>query len=196
MGLALRRKTPTALSPGEVHFLWWFMQGSIMDPEMRRDLRLAWGMCDRHGVGALGAEAAFRHGYLHGPAILYEDLMERAAQALALCGPLARARLARRLRSRAGCRMCELGYGPHSASFIARDRVEQGRNLSPLRAFLSQSRAHWMSTVCGRCSRSAAKVCCRLHLLEALRSDPSLDLDPHRSLVDSIYRRVRQCAGE
>lgn len=138
MGLALRRKTPTALSPGEVHFLWWFMQGSIMDPEMRRHLRLAWGMCDRHGVGALGAEAAFRHGYLHGPAILY----------------------------------------------------------APLRAFLSQSRAHWMSTVCGRCSRSAAKVCCRLHLLEALRSDPSLDLDPHRSLVDSIYRRVRQCAGE
>lgn len=172
MELALRRKTPTALSPGEVHFLWWFMQGSIMDPEMRRHLRLAWGMCDRHGVGALGAEA------------------------LALCGPLARARLARRLRSRAACRMCELGYGPHSASFIARDRVEQGRNLSPLRAFLSQSRAHWMSTVCGRCSRSAAKVCCRLHLLEALRSDPSLDLDPHRSLVDSIYRRVRRCAGE
>lgn len=192
MGQPLRREARNALSAGEVHFLWWFMQGSIMEPETRHRLRLAWGMCKRHTLGALGAEAAFRHGYLHGSAILYEDLMERATHAIALGGPLAGPRVARRLRSVAACHMCQLGYGADSQSFIPWTRVEQGRDLSWLRAFLVESRPHWISTVCGRCSRNGSPVRCRLHLLDDLRDDPLLALDAHRGLVDTIYRRVRR----
>jgi hypothetical protein len=49
------------LPDGEIHYLWWFIQGSIMEPEMRGRLRRTWG--------ALAVEAAYRHGYLHGPAV-------------------------------------------------------------------------------------------------------------------------------
>jgi len=44
------------LSDGEVHYLWWYIQGSIMEPHVRWRLRHAWGMCGRHAWGALLAE--------------------------------------------------------------------------------------------------------------------------------------------
>jgi hypothetical protein len=180
------------LSPGEVHFLWWFIQGSIMEPETRWQLRLGWGMCQRHILGALAAEAAFRHGYLHGPAVLYADLMERALRAFELAGPLAAARLARRLRARARCQMCELGYGPASQGFISAERVQQGRDLSHLMSFLLECRSFWRESVCGRCASDDTKARCRTHLLEDLRSDPSLDLGPHRALVKRISRHMQR----
>jgi len=189
---ALPRTVDAPLSPGEVHFLWWFIQGSIMEPETRRRLSRAWGMCERHGVGALAAEAAFRHGYLHGPAILYADLMARAARAFELAGPFAGERLARRLRSRGPCLMCELGFGPDSESFISRERVEAGRDLSHIRALLTRLERHWRGTVCGRCAGSRAQPRCRVHLIEELGNDPFLDLEPHRSLVYSILEHVER----
>jgi len=67
------RAVPTEawqLSDGEIHYLWWYMQGSIMDPGVRQRLRRAWGMCGRHAWGALAVETAFRPGFLHGPALL------------------------------------------------------------------------------------------------------------------------------
>lgn len=51
------------LSSGEVNFLWWFIQGSIMDSDVRWSLRHGWGLCDRHTSAWLSVEAAFRHGY-------------------------------------------------------------------------------------------------------------------------------------
>lgn len=178
------------LSPGEVHYLWWFVQGSIMEPDTRRRLLLAWGMCERHSFGALAAEAAFRHGYLHGQAILYEDLMERAARAFELAGPLPGARLARRLRARARCQMCEFGYGPDSESHISPERVAVGRDITLLSGFLAEAEHHWRATVCGRCAGGNAQVRCRVHLLEDLRSDPSLSLEPHRALVRRIFSHL------
>ena len=41
------------LSVGEIHYLYWYIQGSIMFPEIRRDLRKAWGFCERHAWGPL-----------------------------------------------------------------------------------------------------------------------------------------------
>lgn len=118
--------------------------------------------------------------------------MERANQAMALGGPLAGPRIGRRLRSVAACHMCELGYGPESKSFIPRTRVEQGRDLSPLRAFLLESRPHWIATVCGRCSGNGSPVRCRPHLLEDLREDPQLALDAHHSLINTVHQRVQR----
>jgi hypothetical protein len=180
------------LSPGEVHYLWWFIQGSVMDPGTRRRLVLAWGMCARHGFGALAAEAAFRHSYLHGPAILYEDLMERAALALDAGGPLAGARLRRRLRAHAGCLMCEAGYGPESKGFISAERLAAGRDLSRIREFLEHSEQYWRAAVCGRCAANGAGTRCRIHLLEDLRGKPELSLAKHRALVEDILAHVRR----
>jgi hypothetical protein len=69
---------PFKLSDGEIYFLWWFIQGSIMSPMTRKRLWNGWGMCERHAWAFIAVEAAFRGDYLMGPAILYEDLMQRA----------------------------------------------------------------------------------------------------------------------
>ncbi|OGG49419.1 MAG: hypothetical protein A3F84_23680 [Candidatus Handelsmanbacteria bacterium RIFCSPLOWO2_12_FULL_64_10] len=193
MPLAAERCTVNPpLSAGEVHFLWWFIQGSVMQPETRRRLVLGWGMCERHAFGALAAEAAFRHGYLHGPAILYEDLMKRAAHALDAAGPMAGARAVRRLRSRAVCLMCELRYGPDSQGFISAERLAAGRDPSSVRDFLGRSERYWRVAVCGRCAVTGAAARCRLHLLGDLRSDPQVPFAPHRVLVEKILARVRR----
>ena len=47
------------LSDGEIHYLYWFIQGSIMVPNIRRRLRRAWGFCERHAWGYILVEAAF-----------------------------------------------------------------------------------------------------------------------------------------
>lgn len=181
----------TVLSEGEVHFLWWFIQGSIMDLETRRRLWRAWGMCERHGSAWLSVEAAFRHCYLHSLAIVYSELMERASRAFEMSGPLAGTRLARRLRLRGPCLMCELELGPDSSGgFVSAERVAEGRDLSQLRRFMAESARHWRGAVCGRCASTAAASRCRVHLLLDLERDPAIELAPHRALVAKIAAHV------
>lgn len=183
----------TPLSPGEVHFLWWFIQGSIMEPETRLRLRRAWGMCERHSVAALSAEAAFRYCYLHGPAILYADLMDRAARAFEMTGPLAGPRLARRLRLRGPCLMCELELGPNSlGGFISDERVAEGRDVSRLRTFMAESERHWRGAVCGRCACTASAARCRAHLLLDLDRNPGIELAAHRALIAQIAAHINR----
>lgn len=64
-----------------------------MEPDVRRRLHRAWGMCGRHAWGALAVETSYRYGYLHGPAALYEDLMDRARRTLRRTAPGCRAHL-------------------------------------------------------------------------------------------------------
>lgn len=180
------------LSSGEVHFLGSFIQGSIMLVETRRRLRLAWGMCQRHSLGTLRVEAACRHGYLHGPAILYADLMGRAARAFEAPLPLLRRQLARRLRERGPCLMCDLGYGPRSESFIVPQMLAAGRDPSQLVRFLRATEPQWRSAVCGVCARNGALARCRIHLREALRTGAVLELDAQRLLVAQILGHVQR----
>ena len=178
---------------GEVHFLWWFIQGSIMDLETRHRLWHAWGMCERHSFGWLSVEAAFRHCYLHSPAIVYAELMARASRAFEVSGPLAGERLARRLRMRGPCLMCDLELGPDSAGgFIAAERVAEGRDLTQLRRFMAESEQHWRGTVCGHCDRTAAPPRCRRHLLLDLAGDSAIDIAAHRALVKQIAVRAER----
>jgi hypothetical protein len=44
------------------------------------------GMCERRGWEAILAEASLRQGYMHGPAILYQDLLRPAITAVRLKG--------------------------------------------------------------------------------------------------------------
>lgn len=185
-------KIINTLSSGEVNFLWWFIQGSIMDSDVRWSLRHGWGLCDRHTSAWLSVEAAFRHSYLHGPAVLYDDLMDRAQAAFELAGPLVERRLARHLRVRALCHLCAQGLGPDSRGFIVGDRLQIGRDASQLRAFMDETRAFWRETVCGACAGSSSPVRCRAHLCAEIEGGVMDKLDTNRSLVRRIARHIRR----
>lgn len=182
------------LSPGEIHFLWWFIQGSIMSPETRKRLRKAWGMCERHAWGWMAVESAFRSGYMHGPAILYEDVMGLALEALEMYGPLQHGRLRRRLRQKAPCLMCEEGYGPNSWGFVKENIVQQGRDLTELRVLAKRTSGYWREAVCGRCSGDNNPMRCRKHLIEDGRVGSSGNSSAPRTLVAYIVEHLGKYA--
>jgi hypothetical protein len=179
---------PWQLSAAEIHFLYWFIQGSIMNLETRWRLRRAWGFCERHMCGFMAVEAAFRHSFFHGPALLYEDLMERTMRAFSPFGPCQLLRLRWRLRARGPCLMCEAGLGPASPTFYAPEAVVvQGRRLEPLQAFAASLRHLWEQYICGLCSGRGSPERCRRHLL--VDWGP-VDLALQRALVRDIAEHV------
>ena len=109
-----------------------------MSPSTRERLRRAWGLCERHSWGWMSVEAAFRSGYMHGPAVLYEDVMSLAVVAFDVRGPMQTGRLKRRIRQKGPCLMCEEEYGPDSTGFVRPEIVTQGRDLSELRVFAEE----------------------------------------------------------
>jgi Kef-type K+ transport system membrane component KefB len=139
------------LSDGDIHYVWWLVQGSVMEPDVRWRLRRAWGMCERHTWGALATEAAFRHSYFHGPAILYQDLMERALRALSSSQRWPTRLVAGRLRETGPCLMCEMGLTATSRGTARPELVEQGRDPAIFRRFAVETRSYWTGTVCGVC---------------------------------------------
>jgi len=178
------------LSPGEIHFLWWFIQGSIMNPSTRDRLRKGWGMCERHAWGWMVVEAAFRNGFMHGPAVLYEDVMGLALEAFKMQGPMQHGRLKRRLREQGQCLMCESGFGPDSRWFVKPQIIRQGRDLTELQGLARSTSPYWLRDVCGKCSGNGSPIRCRRHLVE----DESLglidDLSSSRALVSGIVDRL------
>lgn len=177
------------LSEGEIHFLWSFMDGSIMIPETRARLRRAWGMCARHSFGWLALEATFRPHFLHGPALLYEDLLERAVHAFAVRGPLTTLRLKWRLRARGPCLMCDLGYGPESRGMPSAAVLARSRDLREIRSFVEAGERWWRADLCGVCAGSGAWPRCRPHLLLAL-SRRGADIAAQRELATRIAHHV------
>jgi hypothetical protein len=180
------------LSRGEVSHLWSFAQASIMLPEVRTSLRRSWGLCARHAAGWLIVEAAFRRDYLHGPAVLYDDLMEIAVALFDVHGPLARERAARRLRAHGPCLLCEMGVTPQSTGFITEERWRCGRDATAWRASMARTRDLWRALVCGVCDGSGAPVRCRTHLCDDIAVGCVDSLAPHAALVRDIARHVRQ----
>ncbi len=178
------------LSDGEVGFLWWFIQGGIMDSEVRAHLHRGWGLCPRHSFAFLAVNAAFCHHYLHGPAVLYADLMTRARDAFALSGPLHETRLQHRLRESGPCHICNQGLGPASAGFASPEHLVIGRNTDNILGFLRETQPFWMPALCGRCSGTAAAPRCRPHLVEELAEGTLRDLARQRALVENITRHL------
>ena len=182
------------LSDGEIHFLWWFIQGSIMNPETRRRLRQAWGFCQRHACGFVAVECAFRQGWLHGSALLYEDLLGRARDVLN--GPvLVKPLIAYRLRERRSCMLCELGVGPQSVGYASADILARGRDVSTLQAFARETRGDWEARVCDRCLGHASGTrWCRPHLVAAIRQGDPIDLDAERASVQTDFVHLQRYA--
>jgi hypothetical protein len=89
-------------SAGEIHYLWWYMQGSIMNQGVRLRLLKAWGFCERHAWIALLVESSFRRRFLLGPAIVYEDIISRAVKVMPTRGPMKNLQIMAGLRERGG----------------------------------------------------------------------------------------------
>ena len=69
-------------------------------------------------------KAAFRDWYMHGPAILYADLMRRAAALFDIYGPMQNTRVRISLREWKPCLMCQVGFGAGSRSFAPEDLIK------------------------------------------------------------------------
>lgn len=182
--------TKVQLSGGEIHYLWWFIQGSIMVPDVRYRLRKAWGFCERHAWGAILVEASLRHGYMHGPAILYEDLLEPAVQAIHLQGPLKNLRLLKGFRDKGRCLMCEMDLGPETRGAANPDLVERGRDPGELRVFARRTESYWRETVCGRCLGNGSWPRCRRHFIEDVSKGVMGSLLPHQDFLNYIFQQI------
>ncbi len=181
------------LSNGEIHYLWWYIQGSIMSPFVREKLRRAWGMCERHAWGAIFVESSFRHGYLHGPSVLYEDLMSRALASFQSRGPGRLPRAIHGLRERGPCPMCEMGLGPHSQGMASSQLVERGKDWGLMRDIALRTLPHWRHMLCGKCLGDDSPVRCRHHLVSETSRARGRH-QAHMQLVSEILERVsRYC---
>ncbi len=176
------------LSDGEIQFFWQFIQGSIMNPETRWNLRDNWGMCDRHSFGFASVEAAYRHGFLMGQAVLYQDLMERAVDAFRSAVPQT---IAFRLREKEKCLMCQMGYSLKNRTDAAPffQRAGEGRNLEPIRLFAVETAPRWQERVCGICAGEENPLRCRTHFLAELDRDGA-DFSTQRELVERILKHL------
>jgi hypothetical protein len=176
------------LSPGEIHYLYWYIQGSIMVPPTRFRLRKAWGFCERHAWGAILVEASFRQGYMHGLAILYEDLLRPAIPAFRLKGPFKNRRLMKNLRAKGPCMMCDMGYGTESKSPASQELIERGRDASQLRILGQRTKAYWEKTICGRCLENGSWPRCRPHLI----ADAARGAIDHFSVQQALMEYVTE----
>jgi len=195
MQMEVPRSQALPLSPGEIHYVLWFIQGSIMNPDVRWRLRRAWGMCERHAWGALAVETAFRPTFLHSPSVLYDDIMERAVAAWQRATTLGRGRiaqrqLARRLRPSGPCLMCDMNIARDAVGAAGPHIIRAGANASSPLKFAGATRSHWLDTVCGRCVGQGGAQRCRRHLIEDISAGVAVDLAFHRELVDDIARRI------
>jgi hypothetical protein len=171
-------------STGEINFLYWYIQGMIMDPDVRWELRRGWGFCERHAWVTLLVEAAFRPGFLHGPSLVYEDILGRALAAFNISGTLRNSHLRLRLRAKGPCMLCKMGFGPESKASVRKELVETGRNPSALLSFALETREYWSRTVCGRCEQTESGERCRRHLLE---DGAGNSLTRHREFLRDLH---------
>lgn len=183
-----RRDWPA--TDGEINFLWSFMDGSIMVPETRERLHRAWGFCERHAWIALAVEMAYRRRFVMGSAVLYEDLMERAAHAARARGPFPGRQLSRRLGSDGPCLLCDLNVAAASGAFAPQRRLARGRGTAALRRFALDHESHWAPHVCGVCRPAGTVARCRPHLLADIRAGKPVDLAHQRAQIDGIRRHV------
>lgn len=189
MNTAAAMPIEAPLSDGEVDFLWWFIQGSLMDADVRARLHLHWGLCARHSLAFFVVESSFRPHLIHGCTILYSELMRRAVKHLSDEGihSLIPERLARHfLRTSGPCHICDLGYGPHSSGNAPPERLEQGRDMSNAIRFASDNFKGWQSHVCGVCSGDGSPALCRPHLVAAMETGGSASVASQRERVKDI----------
>jgi hypothetical protein len=181
------------ITDGEVHFLWWFIQGSIMDAETWNALLRGYGLCDRHAWAHLSVEIAFRERHLLGPAILYRALIDQALQAIQVRQYTLRSPL-RRLKAAGPCRLCALNINRAATGAAPRARLDRGRDSSGLRSVATSLVVFWRAQVCAICAGDADQAVafprCRTHLLADLNSRRPVDFMWQQSSLRELSARL------
>jgi len=129
---------------------------------------------------------------MHGPVVLYEDLMVRALAAFEVRGPGKLWQVRRNLREKGRCPMCEMGYGPDSSGMARPELVEKGRDLNHFRAFAAQTMSYWQKAVCGKCADDGASARCRRHLLEDASLGLLRELSAHRKMLEYVVQHLKK----
>jgi hypothetical protein len=183
-----------AVTDGEIHFLWWFIQGSIMTPETRAALLRGFGFCERHAWVHLSVEMSFRKQHFLGPVILYRELIEKSVQAtkgrrqLAFQSPL------RQLKAAGPCFLCTLDIKPAATGATPPARLARGRDSNGLRLFATNLTTLWRPTVCAICSGNTCETRgsprCRPHLLADLTEREPIDLSWHQDTLNELSVRL------
>ncbi len=194
-GSALVSPVGHPLGSREIAHFWSVGAGQLDSLGVRAGLWQSWGWCGRHTLGFLAVEAAVERGWLFQAAVLYDELMQHAARALAPHWLFERARIEVALEG-SGCPACEAGLTrAQTPEGHDADLVDAGGSLEPLRAFASETRPWWMPWVCGACAGSGAAPACRPHLRAALRSGADVDLPAQRALVGEVARHAEAFAA-
>jgi len=165
-----------------------------MNPSTRDRLRKGWGMCERHAWGWIVIESAFRSGYMHGPALLYQDIMGLALKAFRMNGPMRYGRLRKKFLQNGPCLMCEEGFGPDTQGIVRASVIEQGRDLREFQSLARRTSRYWKWAICGKCSGDSKPTRCRKHLLEDESARLHDFLTTHTALVSYIVRHLNRYA--
>jgi hypothetical protein len=183
-----------AITDGEVNFLWWFIQGSIMNPETWEKLMRGGGFCERHAWVHLSVEMAFREWYLLGPTILYRALIDRSLRAFRQPRPASPARLSRRLNPTGPCFLCDMSVDPAASGVSSQQRLERGRDTSALRAFATKLAPLWRDQVCGVCGGKRdddpGASRCRSHLLADIQAGRRVDFATRQAMLQDLASRL------
>ena len=177
-------------SAGEIHYLWWYMQGSIMNSEVRQRLRNGWGFCERHAWIALLVESSFRHHFLMGPAMVYEDVFGLAVKVIEAKGPMKNLQILAGLRERGRCLLCDMVPKKDREEDIRPDLLLRGRDAGELRRLAEMTRAYWEQAVCGRCLGDETWPCCRKHLMEDAGTGRIKDISKHRTMLHQLKKHI------
>jgi hypothetical protein len=185
-----------AITDGEIHFFWWFIQGSIMTPETRNALLRGYGFCERHAWVHLSVEMSFRKRHFLGPVILYRALIERSLQAIQSPRGSRLGSLLRQLQASGPCFLCELNVNGAAARAAPPARLARGRDSTGLRTFATAVASRWRPAVCTTCagepSEEVGSPRCRSHLLADLKSRKPVDLSWQEAMLGQVSVRLAQ----
>jgi len=183
----------SAVTDGEINFLWSFIQGSIMVPQTRGALLRGYGFCERHAWIHISVEMSFRDQYLLGPTILYSELIEKSLRAISP-ERIGLHSLMRRLAAVGPCFLCVLDVRNASAGACPQARLDRGRDGSRLRDFAGKLQPIWRGSLCPDCSREErgrmAPKRCRQHLLAAMKARTPVDLMAQKAMLEDLSDRV------
>lgn len=183
-----------ALTDGEIHFLWWFIQGGIMTQETWDALLRGFGFCERHAWAHLNVEMAFREEHLLGPVILYRGLIEKALQAIQPHHKIWPGLHARQLQAAGPCFLCALNLDHASGGAAPPARLERGRDSGGLRAFAIGLAPLWRLNVCAVCAGQACDAVtsryCRPHLLADQTTHRPFDVSSQQATLQELSMRL------
>ncbi len=178
-----------AFTPAEVKQLWWFLDGAMMAPDVRRHLREGWGFCPRHSWGLAVVECQLRGGAPFATSILYEDLTRRAERLLK--GSMLRLRPGARgaLEPKRPCFTCDYVARGGDVEPSFREWQQRVNRLDRVRRRVEEVRAQWERRTCPLCLGGGGLVC-RQHIL--MGADLPAELRPE---LGALADRLKAFVG-